>query len=338
MITSSLFDTLADGTPVTAYTMQNSAGASVTVLNLGGILQSLCIPDRDGVCDDIVMGFDRAADYLASTTYAGALIGRYANRIRFGRFTLNGKTYQLACNDGDAAHLHGGNIGYNARLWNVAAESGETEDRLILTLHSPDMEEGYPGALSVQVTYTFTASCVLSVDYTAVSDADTIVNLTNHAYFNLRGRCGGDVSALTLCVHADRYTESDALLLPTGRELPVEGTPFDLRTARPLTEAYDHNFVLRSAGAFACAAELCDPASGRTMQVFTDMPGIQIYTANFLCEPIALKGGMPQKKHTAVCLETQFAPDSPNHPQWPSCILRAGETYRHRTEFRFGCQ
>ncbi len=333
MITKKKFGMMPSGEEVFAYTMTNRAGCSATVLNMGGILASLILPDRNGVREDVVQGFDSVEGYLTGGGYLGALIGRYANRIRDGRFTLGGKEYVLAKNEGGVCHLHGGNVGFNAKIWSVEPVTAPSGDSLILRLVSPDGEEGYPGRLDVQVTYTLTDDGALRLHYEAQSDADTVCNLTNHSYFNLGGIRSGDVSSHTVQLDSDEYTEVDDLLLPI-RNVPVEGTDFDLRKPRALTGAYDHNFMLHTEGKLTRVGSFSHP-SGRKMVIFTDMPAIQIYTANMLCGDVPLKGGMPQTKHIAFCAETQFPPDSPNRPDFPCCTLRAGERYDSTTVFAF---
>lgn len=330
-IQKSVFDTMADGTVVHAYTMERG-GIRATVLELGGILQSLMVPDCDGKCADIVCGFDTVKGYLTGGGYHGALIGRYANRIRDGRFVLNGEVIHLNKNENNKCTLHGGNCGFNARIWQVAPEQGETEDRLILTLFSPDGDEHFPGNLQVKVTYTLQDDRSLSIRYEADTDRDTVVNLTNHSYFNLGGYDSGDICEHRITIRADAYAQVDADLLPTGEAVDVSGTAFDFRTGAAIAGEYDHSFFLDGSD---IAVDVTDPKSGRRMQVQTDMPALQFYTGNFLGGDVAFKGNVPQKKHHAFCLETQFSPDSPNQPQWPSAVLHAGDHYDKTTVFRF---
>lgn len=349
MINKELFGKKPDGSEVFAYTLTNKSGASARILTMGGILANLYMPDRDGKLADVIFGFDSVDDYLNGGGYQGALIGRYGNRIGSGRFTLNGVTYQLAQNDNGKNHLHGGNVGFNQKLWDAVPFETSDSCGLILTLISPDGEENYPGKLDVKVTYTLTDKNELKIHYEAESDADTIVNLTNHSYFNLGGYSSGNILDHTLWVDADSITEINGDLIATGKAYPVGGTPFDFRTPEKIgarIEAddpqikfgggYDHNFNLNKGSAFAKAAELYDEKSGRVMSVYTDQPGVQIYTSNMMNGDVKFKGGLAQIPRSAICLETQHAPDSPNHPEFPTTTLRAGEKYDTTTVYAFG--
>ena len=349
MINKELFGKKPDGSEVYAYTLTNKSGASARILTMGGILANLYMPDRDGKLDDVIFGFDSVDDYLNGGGYQGALIGRYGNRIGSGRFTLNGVTYQLALNDNGKNHLHGGNVGFNQKLWDVVPFETADSCGLILTLTSPDGEENYPGKLDVKVTYTLTDNNELKIDYEAESDADTIVNLTNHSYFNLGGYSSGNILDHTLWVDADSITEIGSDLIATGKAYPVDGTPFDFRKPEKIGAriesddpqvkfggGYDHNFNLNKGSAFAKAAELYDEKSGRVMSVYTDQPGVQIYTSNMMNGDVKFKGGLSQIPRSAICLETQHAPDSPNHPEFPTTTLRAGEKYDTTTVYAFG--
>ena len=349
MINKEFFGKKPDGSEVYAYTLTNKSGASARILTMGGILANLYMPDRDGKLDDVIFGFDSVDDYLNGGGYQGALIGRYGNRIGSGRFTLNGVTYQLALNDNGKNHLHGGNVGFNQKLWDVVPFETADSCGLILTLTSPDGEENYPGKLDVKVTYTLTDNNELKIDYEAESDADTIVNLTNHSYFNLGGYSSGNILDHTLWVDADSITEIGSDLIATGKAYPVDGTPFDFRKPEKIGAriesddpqvkfggGYDHNFNLNKGSAFAKAAELYDEKSGRVMSVYTDQPGVQIYTSNMMNGDVKFKGGLSQIPRSAICLETQHAPDSPNHPEFPTTTLRAGEKYDTTTVYAFG--
>ncbi len=335
-ITKTLFGRYG-GKNVDAYTLINRGGAALTVLSYGGIMNRLLLPDREGKLADVVCGFDTVEDYVADrASYTGSLIGRYGNRISGGGFTLNGTFYAIANNEPGRGHLHGGNVGFNRRLWDVEAMEGEGEDRLILTLFSPDGEEGYPGNLFVKVTYTWSDSNALTIHYEAESDKDTVLNMTSHTYYNLNGYDGGSVMDQILRLDADRYDEVDDQLFPVGAPVPVEGTVFDFRTPRPIAYPFDHSFVLNGTpGQLRFAAEVQDPASGRIMTVYTDLPAVQLYTAVGMDGPTRFKGGVPQRKLHALCLETQYAPDTPNRPDLPSCVLRAGEHYDSVTRFVF---
>jgi aldose 1-epimerase len=318
-----LFGTLSDGTPVHRWTLER-AGVRVRVLSYGGIVQSAEVPDAAGRTADVVLGFPGLDGYVKHPEpYLGAVIGRYANRIADARFPLDGRTYALAPNDGPHA-LHGGERGFDKRVWDMApVPHGVRLGRV-----SPHGEEGFPGRLAVTVTYTLTAAGALRIAYEAVTDAPTIVNLTSHSYWNLGG--SGDAGGHELRLAASRYTPVDAGLIPAGPPADVSGSPFDFRTARRTGSGYDHNFVLDK-GVTETAeevAELYDPGSGRTLTVATTEPGLQLYTADHLTDPFAPGDG--------IALETQHFPDSPNHPGFPSTVLRPGEVFRSETVYGFG--
>ncbi len=347
-ITMTAFGTLSDGVRVTRYTMTNHLGASVSVLNYGGILQSICVPDREGKISDVLLGYDSAEKYQPNPGYLGALIGRYANRIGAGRCTLNGQPLQLAQNS-NGQHLHGGNVGFDQKIWGVFSKEGKAEDKLVLSLVSPDGEENYPGTLTVRMTYSWNDRCELKLHYEAVCDQDTILNLTNHAYFNLEGEGSGSIADHTLSVNADRFTVVDKDSIPTGELRDVAGTPFDLRGGVRLADGfaqeagdeqmvfgqgYDHNFVLNGTG-LRRAAVLSAPVSGRVMEVYTDKPGVQLYTGNMIDCLVPGKCGRMYQKRDALCLETQFFPDSINNPSFPSCVLKKGEKYDYTTIYAF---
>ncbi len=333
---------MPDGTPVAIYTLTNGA-LEARIITYGGILVSMKTPDRKGVAGDIVLGHDDLAGYMGDKgTYFGALIGRYANRIAHGAFTLNGAAYKLAKNNGENA-LHGGLAGFNSRVWAAREVPGGVE----LSYTSKDGEEGYPGTLKAVVTYLLTTNS-LQLHYTATTDKATVVNLTNHSYWNLRG--DGDILNNLLTINSDRYTPVDAGLIPTGELKSVAGTPFDFRKPTAvgariaqndpqlqLGHGYDHNWILNKSGKGPeLAARVDDPASGRFLEVYTDQPGIQFYTGNFLDGTVKGKGGKPALLHAALCLETQHYPDSPNKPSFPTTELKPGAKYDTTTEFRFG--
>jgi galactose mutarotase-like enzyme len=330
------------------YTLTNASGIRVTVLTYGGIVQSIEVPDSHGRLGDVVLGFDSVADYAKQSPYFGAIVGRYANRIARGKFTLDGREYTLAVNNGPNA-LHGGLKGFDKVTW--AAEPFQQGDSagLTLTYVSPDGEEGYPGTLRVQVRYTLTGADELVVDYEATTDRATPINLSQHTYFNLSAGKATDILGHVLTLDAAQYSPVDSTLIPTGAAPPVAGTPFDFREPTAIGSrigdldaqlkiagGYDHNFVLTSRTGVAHAARVVDPGSGRTLDVFTDQPGLQFYSGNFLDGTIRGKGGMVYAHRGGFCLETQHFPDSPNHPAFPSTILRPGQAYRTRTIFRFG--
>ena len=335
-VTFTPFGKLDDGTVVTAARLENAAGASVTVLDYGATIQSVIVPDKNGKPVDVVLGYDTAAEYAQNGGYLGATIGRVGNRIGGAAFSLNGVTYSLAKNNG-ANHLHGGKRGFDKYLWRMAEENGS----LVCERVSPDGEENYPGNLTVRVTFTLNDGNALSIRYDADTDKDTLVNLTNHSYFNLNG--GGSILEHRLQVNAERFCENDDGCLPTGRLLDVEGTPFDFRAEKPIGRdigaerpqlrlfgGYDHNFVLSGKR----AATLYSAESGIEMTVTTDLPGVQLYTANSLSERAGKRGSV-MGTHGAVCLETQLFPNAMNCYGFPSPVLRAGQHLYSETVYSF---
>jgi aldose 1-epimerase len=346
-VNKAAFGATSEGERVDAYTLTNAHGMEIRVITFGGIITSIRVPDRNGRLDDIVLGFDGLEPYLRNPPYFGAIIGRYANRIAKGRFTLDGRTYALAVNN-RPNHLHGGTRGFDKVVW--SAEPFTTADTVgvVLTHTSPDGDEGNPGTLVVTVTYTLTDANELVVDYLAGTDKATPLNLTQHTYFNLAGEGRGDILGHVLTIHASRMTPVDPDLIPTG-VASVAGTPFDFRTptaigARIDTKdpqllygrGYDHNFVLdRSGNDLAPAARVEEPASGRVVEVSTTEPGMQLYTGNFLDGTLTGKSGRPYERRAGFSLETQHYPDSPNHPEFPSTILEPGRTFRSKTVFAF---
>lgn len=343
------FGVMPSGEAVDQYTLQSEDGSAVSIITYGGTLTSIRVPDRTGKLADVCLGFDTLEKYLHVPGYMGALIGRYANRIGDSRFELNGREYRLFANEGRNT-LHGGKIGFNQKVWKAETASEEGLDSLILTCESADGEEGYPGNLSVRVTYSF-GEGELTLHYEAVSDQDTVVNLTNHCYFNLAGHASGTVNDHFMQINADRFTVVRDDCIPTGELRPVEGTPFDLRGSVRIADGlarmdedeqmrfgkgYDHNFVIAREGeGISKAAELFDPATGRVMETFTDMPGVQFYGGNMLECDFDGKDGVRYVPHGGLCLETQFFPDSPNQPDFPSCVLRAGDKYDYTTVYKF---
>ena len=343
-VTSQPYGALADGSPVTLYTLTNAQGLTAAVMDYGAILVSLRTPDRDGTLGEITLGFDSLDGYLGAHPYFGATVGRYANRIAGACFSLDGQTYALAANDGPN-HLHGGRVGFDRRLWEADAFSEDGTCGVCFSRVSPDGEEGYPGNLEVAVTYTLTDLDELRIDLEAMTDRATPVNLTNHAYFNLRGH--GDVRGHRLQLAAPAYTPVDAQLIPTGVVATVAGTPLDFTDEHAIGErlddlpgGYDHNVVLdrREDGELVCAARVEEPESGRVLEVYTTEPGLQFYSGNGLDGSIVGRGGQRYERHAGFCLETQRFPDSPNQSAFPSAILRPGTFYTHTILFRCGVQ
>ncbi len=346
-----VFGKTPDGAQVDLYTLTNAKGMRVSIATLGGIVVTLEVPDRAGRIADVTLGFDSLEGYLKGHPYFGALIGRYGNRIGKGRFTLGGTEYVLARNNGEN-HLHGGLKGFDKVLWVAKEIPAKDGQALELSYLSRDGEEGYPGNLQVTVVYTLTEANELRMDYHATTDKETVVNLTNHAYFNLAGPGEdeeGDVLGHELFIDADRFTPVDALLIPTGELRKVDGTPFDFRTPTPIGaridgsdaqlvagKGYDHNFVLNGkAGSLRLAARVREPISGRVLELLTVEPGLQFYSGNFLDGTLTGKAGKVYKHRYGFCLEAQHYPDSPNKPEFPSTRLRPGETYRTTTVYRF---
>lgn len=344
-ITREPFGKLQDGTSVSLYTLSNGKGAVMKVMNYGGIIQSLIIPDRNGNPVDVTLGFDSLAAYEAGNPFFGALVGRYGNRIANGRFSLDGKEYTLVQND-NGNHLHGGTRGFDKVWWNIEEVTANDGVAIQLTYTSPDMEEGYPGNLDVKVVYNLTDDNTLRIDYTATTDKKTIVNLTQHAYFNLSGT---DASILdhVMQINADRFVAVDKTLIPTGQLAAVAGTPFDFRQPKTIGKSieelhqqieyglgYDHCYVLNGEG-MKKAATVYAPTTGIEMTVHTSEPGMQFYTGNFLDGSLKGKGGVTYAHRTGFCLETQHYPDSPNQPDFPSVVLEPGETYQTTTSYSF---
>ncbi len=339
------FGKLEDGTEIKIYTVTNKNGVRAKLTTYGAILTELHVPDREGKLADVVLGFDTLEGYLAGHPFFGATTGRVANRIAKGKFTLNGTDYQLAVNNGPN-HLHGGNVGLDKRVWESEPWTGNAERGVLFSYVSPDKEENYPGTLTIAVKYVLTDEDELRIEYTATTDKATPVNLTHHSYFNLAGAGAETVLDHELKIVAENYTPVDDTLIPTGAIAPVEGTPLDFRTAKVVgariaeldgpTNGYDHNFVLDNQnGDLALAAVLRDPASGRTMELWTTEPGLQLYTGNFLDGSNVGKGENPYPHRSALCLEAQHYPDSVNRPEFPSTILKPGETYTQTTVHRF---
>lgn len=348
-ITKKAFGKTADGKAVDIYTLTNSSGVEAKIMTYGGAVVSLNVPDKNGKLADVVLGFDSIADYEAHRSFFGALIGRYANRIAKGKFSLGGKQYSLAINNGEN-HLHGGIKGYNRVVWMAKPSTDAAGANLELTYLSPDGEEGYPGTLNVKVTYTLTEKNELKIVYSATTDKDTVVNLTNHSYFNLAGAGSGDILSHRMMLNADRFTPTDSGSIPIGELRKVKGTPFDFTKPTAIGarinqddeqlkfgSGYDHNFVLnkKTAGELSLAATVYEPASGRVMEVFTTEPGVQFYSGNYLDGAIKGKNGQEYPRRSAFCLEAQHFPDSPNKPQFPTTELKKGQKYSQTTIYKF---
>lgn len=345
------YGTTADGIDIEQYTLTSAGGVRVSLITYGGIITAVHAPDRDGRPANIALGFDNLADYETKSPFFGCITGRYANRIAEGRFSLDGMAYTLATNDGPN-HLHGGLKGFDKQVW--AAQEIQTEDgvAVALTLRSPDGDEGYPGNLDVTVTYTLTPDNALRIHYTATTDKATVINLTNHSYFNLAGEGTGTIQDHLVMLNADRYTPVSETLIPTGELAPVAGTPFDFRLPKAIApglrdghlqitraSGYDHNFVINRPDlndtSLVLAARVYEPGAGRILEVWTTEPGVQFYSGNFLDATLVGSSGKLYRQSDGFALETQHFPDSPNQPDFPSTVLRPGETYDTTTVLRF---
>ncbi|MGC2528041.1 MAG: aldose epimerase family protein [Candidatus Acidiferrum sp.] len=343
-VVKAAFGKLPDGTEIESYTLYNSRGASAKVITYGATLAELFMPDRHGKMGDIVLGFDDLQGYLGQHPYFGGTIGRYGNRIAKGKFALDGKEYQLFLNNGPNS-LHGGQIGFNRRVWKGEELKDKDGAAVRFSYLSKDGEENYPGNLKVSVTYTLTNTDELKLQYSAETDKDTVLNLTNHSYFNLSGTDTGTILKYILYINADKYTPVDSTLIPTGKIESVVGTPLDFLKPTEIGArigeikdigGYDHNYVLNGkAGTLRVAAKVTDPESGREMEVSTTQPGVQFYSAIGLNGSIKGKGGVAYEKYGAICLETQHFPDSPNHPNFPSTELKPGEHFHSETIYKF---
>lgn len=347
-VTKKPFGKMPDGTPIDLYILSNGKGMTAKVMTYGGIVTELQVPDKAGKTADVVLGFDDLQGYLAGHPYFGANVGRVGNRISKGKFILDGKEYTLATNVG-ANHLHGGKKGIDKVVWKAEEIKSPDGPAVKFTYTSPDGEEGYPGTLEISVVYTLTRQNELRLDFSATTDKATPVNLAHHSYFNLAGHDSGDILNHEIMLAADRYTATDAALLPTGKIEPVKGTPLDFTEMTAIGKrigeikadpvGYDHNYVLRSEGKkLDLAARVRDPKSGRVMEVLTTEPGVQFYTGNFLDGSNKGKGGAVYKKHQGFCLEAQHFPDSVNRPEFPSIILKPGQTYKQTTIYRFSAE
>jgi aldose 1-epimerase len=340
------FGKLPDGTEIEQYTLSNSKGAVAKVITYGATLAELWMPDKAGKKVDVVLGFDNLASYAGDHPFFGATVGRYGNRIAKGKFSIDGKEYSLFLNNGPNS-LHGGKVGFNRKIWTAEPVDSKHGSSVRLTYVSADGEEGYPGTLTVHVTYELSDDNALKISYQASTDKPTVVNLTNHSYFNLSGAGSGDILKEVLQLDADRYTPVDSTLIPTGELKSVDGTPFDFRKPTPIGErnsqipgiaGYDHNFVLNGpAGKPRKIGKVSDPASGREMEIWTSEPGVQLYVSLGLDGSIQGVGGAYQK-FGALCLETQHFPDSPNHSNFPSTVVRPGKDYQTETIYKFSAK
>lgn len=342
-IMKNTFGTMPDGREVYSYILKNKLGASAQIITYGGTLNSLYMPDRDGVFKDVILGFDDLRGHIERSDYQGMIVGRYANRIANGRFRIGDKDYDVTINEKGITSLHGGGE-MSHDLWDAEIISDNT---LRLHFFSPDGSNGFPGNLKVTADYTLSEDNALSIEYRAVSDKDTIINLTNHAYFNLKGYDGGDILDHVIEINADYFTPTDENSIPTGELRAVRGTPFDFTSAKEIGRdigadceqlnycgGYDHNFCLRE-GAKPIAT-VYEPKCGRGMEVYTDLPGVQLYCGNFLSGKEG-KGGTKMGRHTGFCLETQYYPDTPNQPDFPQCTFSAGKEYKTKTVYKFNC-
>jgi aldose 1-epimerase len=344
-LSSAAFDTTVNGKKVALYTIKNQKGMQASITSFGARVVSVMVPNKDGAMTDVVVGFNNVKQYQEAGDFYGAAIGRYGNRIAKGKFTLDGKAYTLPINNPPNS-LHGGDKGFDQQVWDAKRTSDST---LVLTYLSKDGEQGYPGNLNVKVTYTVTENNALKIDYWATTDKATVVNLTNHSYFNLNGEGSGTILDHMVQINADNYTPVDSTLIPTGKIEKVEGTPFDFRSPETIGQriddgenqqlkngkGYDHNYVLNKHAATAPVATVRANESGIMMEIYTDQPGLQFYSGNFMAGKNTFKGGKKNDHRTAFCMETQHFPDSPNQPSFPTTVLKPGETYTSQTIYRF---
>jgi aldose 1-epimerase len=349
LLDKAAWETTVDGQPVSLYTLANASGATLQLTNYGSRMVSLWVPDRDGVMRDVLLGYETIEGALADNASLGPVVGRYGNRIAAGRFTLDGVEYQLNLNNGPN-QLHGGPKGWATKVWDASGFTDSAGNQAVkMTLVSPDGDEKYPGAITLEVTYTLTPQNEVVIDYRATTDAPTVLNPTSHGYFNLHGTATRSILSHVVMINADGFTPTDAGLIPTGEIRPVEGTPLDFRTPTPVGDridadyeplnfggGYDHNWVLNKTapGEVSLAVEVYEPSTGIVMKVLTDQPGVQFYSGNSLNGPVG-KYGETYARRTGLALETQHYPDSPNHPEFPSTVLRPGEVYTQHTVYSF---
>ena len=347
-ITRSFYGKTLEGKDVDIFKLSNNNGMVAEISNYGGVVVSLMVPDKNGKIDDVVLGYDKLEGYIKGKCFFGAIIGRHANRIQDSSFEINGKVYNVTKNEGEN-QLHGGLIGFDKVVWDAEIVKKGEDECLQLSYTSKDGEEGYPGNLDVKVIYALTNDNALSIEYFAVSDKDTVVNLTNHSYFNLSGHGSGDILKHQLIIDADKFTVNDKESLPTGEIRDVKGSPMDFTTLKSVESGifseceqiafghgYDHNWVLKVSGQKPeKAAEVFDPSSGRVMEVYTTKPGVQFYSGNYVDESESCKDGATYVKNSGLCLETQYFPNALKHKHFPSPILKAGEEYKHTTIYKF---
>lgn len=349
-VNSQSWGTTKSGENVTLYTLRNSKGMEARIADYGGTIVSLTAPDRNGVFADVALGFDTLQDYETRSPFFGCVAGRYANRIGKGKFTLDGQQYTLATNNG-ANHLHGGRIGFDKKVWKSRKITRSNGVGVEMTYTSPHLEEGYPGTLSCKMTYLLTNDNALEIEYSATTDAPTVVNLTNHNYFNLAGEGSGSIVNHVVTIFADSFTPTDSGLIPTGEVASVSGTPLDFTSPQRIGarigssyqairygQGYDHNFVLRGGAGLKPAARAKDPISGRVLEVLTTEPGVQFYTGNHMKKLTGCKNGHTYDFRHGFCFETQHYPDSPNKSQFPSTVLRPGDTYQHTCIYKFSAE
>lgn len=347
-VTKEAWGSTKGGESVDLYTLSNDKGLEAKITNYGGIIVSLKVPDKAGVAADVVLGFDQLADYESKSPFFGCITGRYANRIAKGKFTLDGQSYTLAVNN-SSNHLHGGKVGFDKKVWQASPLKTDKGVGVTLLYTSADGEEGYPGTLKCEVSYLLTNDNALEISYRATTDKATVVNLTNHSYFNLAGEGNGSILDHEMTLHAERYTPTDDTLIPTGALESVKGTPLDFTSPHKIGErigadfkplkqgqGYDHNYVISGATGLKKTAHVKDTVSGRVLEVLTTEPGVQFYTGNHL--NVTGKKGHPYKSRDGFCLETQRYPDSPNQPSFPTSVLRPGETYQHTCIYKFSVE
>jgi aldose 1-epimerase len=351
-VTKDAFGKLPDGTEVFRYTLKNANGLEMQVINYGGIVTSFKMPDKNGVSEDIVLGYDSLSSYLKETPYFGALVGRYGNRIAKGKFSIDGVVYDGLAKNNNGQHLHGGVKGFDKVFWNIEPVESVDGAAIKLTYLSKDGEEGYPGNLNIEVLYTLTDGNEWQIRYKATTDKKTVVNLTQHTYFNLSGNAKSDILKHELYLKSDQFVPVDKVLIPTGKLELVKGTPFDFNAATAIGarikdkhpqlkngfDGYDHCWVLSSTDSVKLAGSLSEPTSGRLVEVYTTEPGIQFYSGNFLDGKLIGKGGVAYQRNYGLCLETEHFPDSPNQPSFPSVLLEPGKTYETYTAYRFSAK